>query len=722
MDTINDFIKNNKLIECVSYLREHTKCYHLAKLLCHQVIKTYKNIPLNFYDDYAIILYYLNEKNEAYDCYNYIMQYDKSNLKEQDIDHYINNIKHCMPLNMKNTQNKIIKLKNTIINKIVIPKYNDYNAFNPSIILSNDKTHFIMNVRTANYEFNEYFRYKGDGYVETINYIVKLDFDLNITSINKLVYQDMKYNDTFDGWEDLRLFYYKNKLHCSFTTLQATENRLQHICIANLEDNNPKHILLDNYGNDKCQKNWVPLNHNDELYFIYSFYPLIILKYNDDKQNVDLYQSSLTGLYNVWRGGTPAISLKELGYDNYYLCVVHESNFPQYTHRFVLLHVNNNNIFEVYNYTPSFCFINNIIEFCCGLTLSHDNKQFILSFGKLDRETYIAKIDINIINSLIDTKLKIIENPNIIHRNNILDSPYTFVSCFFNLAKLENRDKSIEQYLEKSKFLLHLNIKLIFFSDDDMVINHVLTLKPDTIIIKMNLSDTPYFKYLDLIKQVRNYNGFKQTKDTPLFTILTWTKFYLIKYAIEYNYFNTDYFMWIDFGITYVATIDNYINSFNLKNEKILIECINMPTSSILNIKDTFDKWVCHFGEGLFGGNKEYMLKFTNKFDEYLLFIIQHNMTPLEGGVIAYIYYLHPELFDLYYGDYSDIIDNRSHLYSMQHIDLIYYNIDKSILNKMNIKACHIVKYILKSYYNGYIQLNNVQYNKLMNYYVELFN
>ena len=157
-----------------------------------------------------------------------------------------------------------------------------------------------------------------------------------------------------------------------------------------------------NYGSSKIQKNWVPIVSNSEdLFFIYSFFPLTILKYDETSENVKLHQVSKVNKLNKWRGGSPAISLKELGYDNYYLCVVHESEFPKYKHKFILLEEINSNIFKIKNETEFFYFMDEIIEFCSGITISHDIKNFILSFGKMDKEAYLININIKNIMNLI---------------------------------------------------------------------------------------------------------------------------------------------------------------------------------------------------------------------------------------------------------------------------------------------------------------------------------
>jgi len=751
MEHVNMLIKENKLMECIIYLRATTKCYSLIEILCEKVILTAENtenIPNFFWDEYAIALFYLNNKQKSYDCYKNIFTKSKTKLNEKEINHYINNMTHSIQ-KVQNNVPEMHSLNELLCGGIEIQKMKKiqkinhksldekYQSFNPSIIKTPSDS-YIMNIRTANYKFDDNFKYLGDGKYDTINHLLFYDNynDLlnDIKTSKQLEYKNMLNTGNFDGWEDIRLFYYKNKLHCSFTTLQATPNRLQHICLSDLSclhEEPPSHILLDGYGNNRVQKNWVPLVSDDqtELYFIYSFYPLTILKYDETMRNVNIHTVSLCE-YNEWRGSSPALSLNELGYQGYYLCVIHESKFPTYTHKFVLLKKSDDE-FEIISYSPSFYFINSIVEFCAGLTISPDKNEFCISFGKMDREVHIAYVNIKtILNGLFNTNIcsfqkNYMTNYNKINGNKINDK-ISYVTCFFNLSKIENntRDKSISMYYEKSKFLLNLHINLILYTDDDDLIEYIgkKNSNANIKIIKMELSSSPYYKHIDYVKNVRDknmYNGFNKNKDTPLYTILSWTKMFLLNQSISLNYFNANYFSWIDFGISHIATTNN-VNSFYKTSEKILVECIKIPTCEILD-DNFFTKWICHIGEGFFGGNMENMMKMIDKFDEQIKIIsANEHVAPLEGGILSRLTYLYPELFEFYYGDYADMIDNRNYMVSSKNILLMMYNFNRAFDNNMINNAYHLCEYILCSANNGH-KIPNEYYNKLNSFWIKYF-
>lgn len=725
---INELIQQKKYVECISMLREHTKLYSLIELLCEHVVNDdYIEKPDSFWDDYAIVLFYLGKKKEAYACYNNILKYQKTNLQEYNVNHFKNNMKYSQNDNIIkrfDLLNYLQSIKITEITDDIKDVNGEYQSFNPSIVKTSNG--YICNIRKSNYKFDENYKYITSGLVSTKNDLIYYDTDFKIKNAQRINDCQMPYPGNFDGFEDIRLFYYNEKLHCSFSTLSATPDRKQHICMCDLESNTKEYILLNNYGNGQIQKNWVPLVNNNNLYFIYSFFPLTVLKYDDNIKNVVLHQCS-TSINNVWRGGSCAISLSEIGYDGYYLCCIHESYFPQYYHRFVLLKMDNN-ILNIINYSPQFCFIDNIVEFCAGIAISHDKKDLVMSFGKMDRHVYLASVDINIIiSSLIDPKLIIIPKPLTIKKK--LDSPYTFVTCFFNLEKLENKIRHNHNvYVEKSKFLLTKKVNLVFYSDDDDMIENVLKIrepyKDMTKIIKMNIEDLPYYKHYDHINNIRmsnDFGGLTKNKDTALFTLLVWSKFYFLKQSQNENYFNTNYMMWIDFGLSYIATHNDFIDSFNHKSEKILAECINLPTSEIINKIHSKNTFLCYLGCGLFGGNNENVLKLCDKFDECLNELLISNDAPLEEGIMSYIAFFHNDMFEYYYGDYVDMIDNRVDINSAKNIKLIMRNLDVAMINNIDNVACDIIKKLLVSYYEGRIELNDETYLKLLKSRAQLF-
>ena len=78
-----------------------------------------------------------------------------------------------------------------------------------------------------------------------------------------------------------------------------------------------------------------------------------------------------------------------------YICLVHEARYRPgnnkryYQHRFVLM----NPTTGVTDITPPFYFHDKVIEFAAGLAWHPDNERLLISYGREDKEAWIASVD-----------------------------------------------------------------------------------------------------------------------------------------------------------------------------------------------------------------------------------------------------------------------------------------------------------------------------------------
>lgn len=133
----------------------------------------------------------------------------------------------------------------------------------------------------------------------------------------------------------------------------------------------------------KLDKNWVPLISEDQLYFVYSIDPTVVLKVLDGK---GFFVSGNPKANDIkLSGGTPFIEL-----NNHFVSVAHYPRFLHdklyYRHCFVVMNRN----FQIIEVSEPFFFQRPGIEFACGLEFQHGN--IYISYGVGDRSAYIAQI------------------------------------------------------------------------------------------------------------------------------------------------------------------------------------------------------------------------------------------------------------------------------------------------------------------------------------------
>jgi hypothetical protein len=225
-----------------------------------------------------------------------------------------------------------------------------------------------------------------------------------------------------------------------------------------------------------------------------------------------------------------------------------------------------------------------------------------------------------------------------------------------------NNDKTIEKYIELGKILIDCNINKILFIDE-LIFDEINKYKSEnTIIIKVTKNDLYLYNYLDKMNNF-NLETDNKNKDTIDFIFLMCNKTEFVRKAIEINSFNSNNFIWVDFGLRHVFDSDiNFTNQINnLKHkyyDKIRIGHIwnlnkNYNINPIVSIM-----W--YFAGGVFGGNTKYLLEFADKTKNMCIDIINtHNTLMWEVNVWYLVFKSFPELFNPYYCEHNySILEN----------------------------------------------------------------
>ena len=161
-----------------------------------------------------------------------------------------------------------------------------------------------------------------------------------------------------------------------------------------------------------------------------------------------------------------------------------------------------------------------------------------------------------------------------------------------------------------------------------------------------------------------NLNTDNPNKDTIEYIITQCNKTEWVKSAIELNTFNTNNFIWVDFGIRYIFNCSDkeFIEKIDELKYKVYK---NVRIGNIWNLQNNYNiniykdiAW--YFAGGIFGGNKESLLHFSNKIKEKCIDIILTKNTLMWEVNIWYLIYIeNKEIFDNYSCNHNNsIIDN----------------------------------------------------------------
>ena len=218
------------------------------------------------------------------------------------------------------------------------------------------------------------------------------------------------------GCEDPRLFYYNNRdwayFHYIGKDILNNSNKVgKYITIVTL-DNLDNFIYLYTDNMKRTEKNWMPFEYNNELYFEYSIQPHIILKANLDSNGTPT--GYCPKVYNTkinypkkrdFGGGAPSIKIKLNG-KYYFLGIAHtRGKTSSVTTRKNLFYIfRSEPPFDILWIGPEFNILDKTrnIDFATGLIVKNekqsdkiDDYNVIVSYGIEDCCGYVNEYKLN---------------------------------------------------------------------------------------------------------------------------------------------------------------------------------------------------------------------------------------------------------------------------------------------------------------------------------------
>lgn len=276
-----------------------------------------------------------------------------------------------------------------------------YTAMNPSVTVLDGKIYVC--VRSVNYTMDEAGRYlikgtngeaNGTNPIRTRNYLVELNNSLASGTAGELFPPEGFPAPAYDlvvGFEDTRLFAWRGEL---WTISNLREQNPEGWCeqwLAPVKKNNdgrwhyngPTHIKP---ANRQHEKNWAPilLNGGKDLRFVYRLGEYI------NPADTIIQKEKQPYAADTLSGGSQYIP-----FQGGYLGVIHEAHVSPatgkryYTHRFVYLSSN----LKLTRVSKPFVFHDKVIEFAAGLEWHPDGKRLMISYGREDKEAWIATVD-----------------------------------------------------------------------------------------------------------------------------------------------------------------------------------------------------------------------------------------------------------------------------------------------------------------------------------------
>jgi hypothetical protein len=220
-----------------------------------------------------------------------------------------------------------------------------------------------------------------------------------------------------------------------------------------------------------------------------------------------------------------------------------------------------------------------------------------------------------------------------------------------------NSNRNIEKYIDYGRKLCNININKVIFIEEHIYNTYFINEKyPLTTFIFTSKDQLYLYKYTgdDLI----NFNKLcsdNPSKDTIEYMYVQCSKTEWIRSAIEINPYNSNQFVWVDFGIYHIMNNDEdlFIRVISDLNNKYY-ENIRISCGTCYNIETIYTHIQWFFLGGIFGGHKDKLIQFADLMKQKCIDIITKEKTIMwEVNIWFLIYLENNELFDRYIANHN---------------------------------------------------------------------
>jgi len=244
----------------------------------------------------------------------------------------------------------------------------------------------------------------------------------------------------------------------------------------------------------------------------------------------------------------------------------------------------------------------------------------------------------------ISLNISLVKNTSYIN-DIITDNEVTVVTAFIKVNNASKKHKY--DYVECAKKPLSLPNPMVIYISEDLY-EEVKKLRTDlglidrTKLIVLTVED--FYMYSEKILLDKCCMKNNSPYNNSLYIMSVNSRYSYLEKAIHHNYFNTDYYAWVDFGISHIVAMDT-IRSITYHNPlRVRIAWIARK-NLVYNHK-------C-LGGGIFVAHKDTMKILCKLHDNEFKYNLSLGHCINDDKTLFFIYLNYPELFDIYFSGYN---------------------------------------------------------------------
>lgn len=244
----------------------------------------------------------------------------------------------------------------------------------------------------------------------------------------------------------------------------------------------------------------------------------------------------------------------------------------------------------------------------------------------------------------------------------MMNSKVTVVTGLIDIKRENLGDgRKIEDYVKWLKLTMKLNVPMVIYCERsiyDMIHKERLEYDNFTKYIIISKDDIEYLKYTDTVNQIvkrKDYLERIMGRDRlevklPIYNLLIINKTIWLKNVSDNNYFNSEYFLWMDAGCS--RFFEDYDISKKLQwpnIEKLHKTKLNIQIKQSLLYNMSLENLLYHCDHfttaTIFGGCKEIIARLAVETKTVFDYMINNNCINNEQIIFAIIFKRYPELF-----------------------------------------------------------------------------
>lgn len=301
----------------------------------------------------------------------------------------------------------------------------------------------------------------------------------------------------------------------------------------------------------------------------------------------------------------------------------------------------------------------------------------------------------------------------------------TIITMFFNIKKLKDsseQTRPIEFYVNHGIHVLKLKYPMVIFCDEDTYEILKLTrekevdstLIPTKYIIK-NINEYEYYTSCwNIINENRIMLGKPQDKrNTISYFLMGMFKPFAFNYVHQQNFFNSEYYAWIDLGCNHIVrNLSTYAPiMLDKPNKKVSVCYIHYRGHEELkNMKEYMkDGGPCGIASTAYTIESKYITRYFTSMFSIFYEKLYNGVGHTDETVMTYCYDRYPEIFNIYNGDYYSIFTNYHQ--PIEDLHIIYRCF---ITNALNNGKKDLAKKAAKKILDSKLNLDNNFRNELL--------